>query len=272
MVVFPSGAQTIGDVLEDDPIGPVSFEGLEHLIEPLDAAFSAGKGTFLLEAWAGRKNNVGEAAGRAEKDVLNYEEIQFLECGGDVVRVGVNDLHFFAAQINRPQLARVDGIDHFVAVEAFGRRKRHAPRDLETRANFGIVHRLVARQQIRRGAVVTGALHVVVTGEWVSARAGTHIVAGYEQQVRNCGRSIRTIRVLGYAHGPKDADTSGSSDAFRHSLQRVPGNAARLRRELNSERIEALSIFRQVIDPLAQELFMLETVVQDVANHCREPY
>jgi hypothetical protein len=76
MPVIPSCAQALSDILNDLPVGPATFERLEHLVEPLDAPLCARKGAFLFEARAGGKDHIGKLARLAEEDVLGHKKFQ----------------------------------------------------------------------------------------------------------------------------------------------------------------------------------------------------
>src|SRR4051812_5355830 len=51
MFIAPICTKMIGNILDDLPIGPASFQRLKHFVEPLDSAFGAGKGAFLFQTW-----------------------------------------------------------------------------------------------------------------------------------------------------------------------------------------------------------------------------
>src|SRR5207244_12891181 len=87
MLEIPVGAQTIGDLLYDSPIGPAAFQWFEHLIKPLDAPLGAGERAFLFEAWAGGQNNIRKPAGVAKENVLDDEEIELRQSFLDKVFV-----------------------------------------------------------------------------------------------------------------------------------------------------------------------------------------
>ncbi len=67
-----------------------------------------------------------------------------------------------------------------------------------------------------------------------------HVVAGDQQQVRDCRRGIRSIAMLRYAHRPQNAGglRLGISCAIVFSV--CDGNPVQLRRKLHRERLETL--------------------------------
>ena len=60
VLIVPIGAEAVGDVLNDLPIGPAVLERLEHLIEPLNAPLGAGERAFFFQARARGQNHIGE--------------------------------------------------------------------------------------------------------------------------------------------------------------------------------------------------------------------
>ena len=71
MLIIPGGAQPIRDLLHNLPVRAAALGRLENLVQPLDAPFRAGEGTFFLQARTRGQHYVGESAGRAEKDILD---------------------------------------------------------------------------------------------------------------------------------------------------------------------------------------------------------
>ena len=106
----------------------------------------------------------------------------------------------------------MNGVDHFVVVEALAGGQHDAPAFFELGADFVVVDLLVARIDIRHGAEVARALHVVVAAQRIGAGAGAHVVAGDEQQIGDGGGGVGAAAVLGDAHGPEDADAVGLGD------------------------------------------------------------
>ena len=147
----------------------------------------------------------------------------------------------------------MDGVDHFVVVEALCGRQLHLPSRFKTRAHFGIVDRLVAGQEIRHGAVIAGALDVVVAAQRIGAGAGPHVIAGDQQQIGNRGGGIRTHAVLRDAHRPENADAIGLRDHVRDLFEQCR-RAGRRSCAANSmrERLQALPVLLETVDPLAR--------------------
>ena len=163
------------------PVRAAASDRFESLVEPLDAPFRAGEGTLFFQARTSGKHHVGEAAGHAEKDILNHEEFQFAESGADIIGVRIDDAHLFAEQVHCLQLSLVNGLDHFVIVQALCGWQRDLPGVLESAPDFRIVDRLIAGQEVRHRSVVACALHIVVPAQRVCAGARPHIVAAHEQ-------------------------------------------------------------------------------------------
>src|ERR1700722_7450569 len=79
MLILPVRAETVGDVLNDLPIGAAALQRLKHFVEPLDSSFGAGEGAFFFQTWTGWQHHIGIMAGGAEEDVLHDEEGQIRE-------------------------------------------------------------------------------------------------------------------------------------------------------------------------------------------------
>src|ERR1700676_668212 len=118
--IIPAGPEPVCYVLDDDPVRTAPFERFEHLIEPLYPALCTCEGAFLLEARTGGQNHVGKPAGLAEKDILHYEEIEFLECCRNIVGVRVDKSLLLTVQVHRSKRASMDSLDHLMVVETFG--------------------------------------------------------------------------------------------------------------------------------------------------------
>src|SRR5208337_1678502 len=131
MLVLPAGAQAIGDVLDDDPIGAAFSERFKNLVQTLNAPLGAGEGSFLFQTRTGGKNHVGKAAGLAEEDLLHHKEVELRQSVADIVGVGVDEAHFFAEYIHCLEFAIVDGVYHHVVIEPRLRRQLDIPRLLK---------------------------------------------------------------------------------------------------------------------------------------------
>jgi hypothetical protein len=114
--------------------------------------------------------------------------------------------------------------------------------------------------------VVAGSLHIVVPAQRISAGSCPHVIAGDEQQVRNSGRDIRTLAVLGYTHCPENTHTLSLGDHVRHDSDGVFRDTRQLGCCIEAERFQALSVFRHPIHPLAQKLRVCEAIVQKIAR------
>src|SRR5213594_2055935 len=101
MLEVPTGAQTIGYVLYDSPIGPAAFERFEHFIKSLDAALGAGERAFLFEAWAGGQDYIRKPARVAEENVLDDKEIEVGQACIDKILIGIHEADFLAEQVHR---------------------------------------------------------------------------------------------------------------------------------------------------------------------------
>ncbi len=202
MLILPRRAETIGDVLDDSPVGAAAFQRFEHLVQPLDSPFRARKRAFFFEARARGQHHVSKTAGGAEKDVLHDEKVQFREPIADKVCVGIHKAHLFAKQIHGLELALMDRIDHFVIIESLRRRQLHVPGCFEARSHFRVIDGLVAGKKIRHCSMIAGALDVIVPAQRVCTGTCLHVIASDEQQVRNGRGGIRTHAVLGDSHRP----------------------------------------------------------------------
>ena len=56
--------------------GRLSPSGRKGFVQPLDAPLGIDEGSVLLQARAGGKNHVGEAAGLAEENILHDEKLE----------------------------------------------------------------------------------------------------------------------------------------------------------------------------------------------------
>src|SRR5690348_10457332 len=161
---------------------------------------------------------------------------------------------------------------HLVIVQTLGRWQRHSPGALESLSYFGIVDRLIAGQEIRHRSVVAGPLHVVVASQWVGARTGPHIVSAYQKQVRDSGRRVGAIAVLGNSHRPEDTDAFGTGNRAGYLLQHFDRKAARLGGKFESERLQALAVLVEVVHPPAEEVGGRQTIVEKIPAERGKPY
>ncbi len=65
--------------------------------------------------------------------------------------------------------------------------KLDLPIRFEARAQFRVIDELVTRKIIRHRAAIAWSVHLIVAAQGVGAGAGTHVVPGHKQQVRNGG-------------------------------------------------------------------------------------
>ena len=98
-------AHAVGDELDDLPVGLGFAEGVDGLVDALDAAFGAGEGAFFFERGGGGEDEVGVAAGLGEVDVLDDEELAVAEGVADVVGVGVGGDGVFALDVEALECA-----------------------------------------------------------------------------------------------------------------------------------------------------------------------
>ena len=271
MRIGPLRAEQIRDVLDDDPVGAAAGQRLHDLIEALDAPLGIGEGTLLFQAGRGGQHHVGQPAGGGEEDVLHHEEFQLLQRVLDLVDVGLDQVDLLAEDVHRLHLALLDALDHLVVIEPLFRGELDLPGRLELRDDLALGEFLVAGQLLGRAAVVSRALHVVVSAERIGARPRSHVIARDEQQVGNCRGGIGAHRVLRHAHGPEDADGLRRHDHLRELLQRLERDFARLDRVLHREWLQALSIIVEAVHPLLDECLVLKAVIQDVAGHGVNP-
>src|SRR5579863_8168555 len=100
MLIFPTGAQAVGDLLNDLPVGTAFPERLEGPVESLNASLRAGEGPFLFQTWTGRQNHIRKAAGLGEEDLLHHKEVQFRQRSADIIGVRIYDAHLFAEDVH----------------------------------------------------------------------------------------------------------------------------------------------------------------------------
>ena len=99
----------------------------------------------------------------------------------------------------------MDGVDHHVVIESRLRRQLNIPRFLKLRANLRIIHFLIAGEEIRHGAMIACALHIVMSAQRIGARSRPHVVARGQQQIGDCRRGVGAHGVLRHAHRPQNA-------------------------------------------------------------------
>ncbi len=196
MFVVPVRAHAVGDQLNDLPVSLGFAERLHYFIDSLDAALRAGKGALFFERGDGREDEVGVAAGLGEVDVLDDEELAHAECVADVTGVGIRGDRVLPLDVEALEGAILNGADHPMVVEPCAGGKGNAPIRFELRANVGVVYLLVARKDVRHGAEVAGALHIIVATKRICPSSGPHVVASDEQQVGQRCRRIRAAAVL----------------------------------------------------------------------------
>ncbi len=118
MLVLPFCSETIGNLLNDSPIGLTVSQRLKYLVQSLDSPFRAREGALFFETWTGRQDYVGKMARGAEEDVLHDEKVQLREPFADKIRVGIHQAHLFAKQVHRLELAFIDCFDHLVVIQS----------------------------------------------------------------------------------------------------------------------------------------------------------
>ena len=115
-----------------------------------------------------------KAANTIEHRVVMYTVCLLFVLSSDILKV------FLADKIDRLELPFMNRFHHLVVIESLGGRQLHFPSGLKSPADFRIVHRLVARKHVRHGAVVAGALHIVVAAQRISAGSWSHVITGYQ--------------------------------------------------------------------------------------------
>src|SRR5438128_12605458 len=108
MLVMPPRAETVRDLLDDLPVRSAALERLEDPVEPLDPPLGAGERPFLFEARTGGQDDVGVAAGLAQGDALDDEEVELRHGIADVVRARSDDAQLLAEQVPRSELLLVN--------------------------------------------------------------------------------------------------------------------------------------------------------------------
>ncbi len=229
------------------------------------------EGSVFFERGGGGKHEVGVAAGLGEVDVLHDEEVEFGERGGDVVGVGVRGDGVLALDVEGLESAFEDGVDHLVIVFAGGGGKGDSPGGLEFCADLFVVDLLVAGEEVGHGAEVAGALDVVVSAKRIGTGAGAHVVSGEEEKVGERGGGIGAAGVLGDAHGEEDADAVGSGDLVGDGDEGGLGDAGDALGVFEGVGLEGFFVLVEVVDPLLDELGLVEVVVEDVFGDAVEP-
>src|SRR3989475_8312134 len=202
MLIIPTCAQPVGDLLGNLPIWLTTLERWQNLIESLDAPLRTGESPFLFQAGRSGQHNIGVSTCVAEENVLYNEKIKFFKCSAYIIRVRIDDAHLLANHVHGSKLVGVNGFYHLVVIKTRGGRKRHVPRLFKPCPNFGIIDRLVSWKIIRHRAVVARSLHIVVTTHGIRPSSRSHIVSSDEKQVGNGGWSMRSPGMAGNSPAP----------------------------------------------------------------------
>src|SRR5213080_1572747 len=148
MLIIPTCAQPVGDLLGNLPIWLTTLERWQNLIESLDAPLRTGESAFLFQAGRSGQHNIGVSTCVAEENVLYNEKIKLFKCSAYIVRVRIDDAHLLADHVHGFELAGMNGFHHLVVIETCGGRKRHVPRLFKPCPNFGIIERRLSRKII----------------------------------------------------------------------------------------------------------------------------
>src|ERR1700688_3053525 len=136
MLVVPTCAHTIGNLLCDLPIRPTTLDRFKNLIEPLDAPLRTGEGAFLFQARCSGQHYIRISARVAEKNVLHYKEVEFVESVCHIIRIAIYNAHFLADKIYRLELSLVNRFHHLMVVEPLSGRQLNFPSGLKSLTHF----------------------------------------------------------------------------------------------------------------------------------------
>src|SRR5690606_22983589 len=145
------------------------------------------------------QEHVGVLGGFVQEQILHYHTLHGGHGGGHVlgVRVGLNNV--LALAVQPLEAATQGGVKHIGNAQAGFGLQGHAPGlfKLLTYAVVGDV--TVARELVREGAHIAGALHVVLTTQGVHTHAFAAHVAGCHGQVGNRHHGGGTLAVFSHA-------------------------------------------------------------------------
>src|SRR5262249_45665851 len=92
------------------------------------------------------------------------------------------------------------------------------------------------------------------------------------KEIRDCGRTIRTPRVLRDSHRPEDAHALRLDYFPGYRFERLDRYVTDLGGVLQRERFQTFPILSHTVDPPRQELFLFQAVIERVFRDRGEPY
>ena len=147
---------------------------------------------------------MGELGGLVEEDVLHHQAFQRPQRGLDVLDVGVGLGDVLTLDVKAPEAAIQRRLEHVGDAQAGFGVEAHVPGRFEQAARARVRHVAVARQLVREGAHVAGALHVVLAAQRIHPHAHAADVAGGHGEVGDRHHHGRALRMLGDAQAVVD--------------------------------------------------------------------
>ena len=192
-----------------------------HLAHAVDAAFGVGEGAVLLEEGGAGQEDMGEGRGLVQEQVLHHHAVHGFERVVHVLGVGVRLRDVFALHEEAAEGALDRRVEHVGNAQARLTVEVGLPHGLEHLAHRVVADMAIARELMREGAHVAGALHIVLSTERIHAHAVAADIAGGHGEVRHAHDHGGALAVLGDAEAIVDGAIAagGIEPAPRRALQ-----------------------------------------------------
>ena len=162
--------------------------------------------------------------GLVEEEVVHDDAFHRREAGRDMLGVGVGLQDVLALDVDALEGAVDGGVEHVGDAQAGLVVELHAPQAL-----VDVAHRVagdvaIARQFVREGAHVAGALHVVLAAQRVHADAWPADIAGRHGEVGDGDDGGRALAVLGDAEAVIDRAIAAGGVEPRRAADQSSGS------------------------------------------------
>ena len=168
--------------------------------------------------------------GLVEEQILHDDAFHRRESGRDVLRVGIGLHDVLALDVEALERAVDRGIEHVGDAQARLGIERHAPIALEQSADRVVGDMAIARELVREGAHVAGALDIVLAAQRIHADAAPADIAGRHREIGHAHDRRGALAVLGDAEPVIDRGVAAGGVEPRRGanvLGRNAGEAAR---------------------------------------------
>ena len=197
---------------------------LDHA-HAVDAALGVGEGAILLEEGGAGQEHVGEGRGLVQEQVLHDNAFHRLERVVDVLGVGVRLGNVLALHEQALVGALDGGIEHVGNAQARLGVECGLPHGLEHLAHRVVTDVAVAREFVREGTHVAGALNIVLPTEGIHTHAVAAHVARQHGEVGHAHDHGGTLAVLGDAEAIVDGAIATRGKEAGRSADFSGGNA-----------------------------------------------